>query len=174
MSFEGTNRRSIVIAATITGIITLFVSLGSGWLLSYLQAREPNLVYSIQDTVPFEGPTENLAIYHVTIQNSGLRIAESVICQISILDAKIAKSSLIVAPGIAYNQSISDGSCRVEIPNLNPQESVIVSVVASSVKKLPSRPQVHLRGKGIVGTEATKRTETALIDFPFRAYPKSN
>jgi len=162
---ETTNWRRIVIAAAVTGLFTLVVSLGSGWLLSYIQMREPRLAYTTQDTIPFEGPTENLAIYHVTIENIGLNVAENVVCQISLLDAKILKTSLIAAPGITHNQSISDGSCKVEISNLNPRESVVISVVASSLKRLPTRPQVHLRGKGIVGTEASKRSDTTSSIF---------
>jgi hypothetical protein len=41
----------------------------------------------------------------------------------------------------------------IQVPNLNPSESVQIALLVTSPQILPSRPEVLARGKGITGTE---------------------
>lgn len=149
------NWKQIFITAAVTGIVTL----GVGMALYYIQTPEPRLTYSVEDTLPFEGPSENIAIYHVRIENNGKRVVEDVVCQLSFSTAIIKQYRIILEPSITYNETILNNSYRVELLNLNPQESTLVSVLASSPDQLPSRPEISLRGKGITGIEVSGKTE---------------
>ena len=147
------NWTQIIITAVVTGIVAFIV----GMLLFQFQTQEPRLTYSAEDTLPFEGPLENIAIYHVKIENNGNKIVEDVICQLSFSTATITQSRIILEPSITYSDTISSNSYRVEIANLNPQESAILSILASSPEQLPNRPEISLRGKGITGVEAPRQ-----------------
>lgn len=149
------NWKQIFITAAVTGIVTL----GVGMALYYIQTPEPRLTYSVEDTLPFEGPSENIAIYHVRIENNGKKVVEDVVCQLSFSTAIIKQHRIILEPSIAYTETILNNSYRVELLNLNPQESTLVSVLASSPDQLPSRPEISLRGKGITGIEVSGKTE---------------
>jgi len=149
------NWKQIFITAAVTGIVTL----GAGMALYYIQTPEPRLTYSVEDTLPFEGPSENIAIYHVGIENNGKKVVEDVVCQLSFSTAIIKQHRIILEPSIAYTETILNNSYRVELLNLNPQESTLVSVLASSPDQLPSRPEISLRGKGITGIEVSGKTE---------------
>lgn len=149
------NWKQIFITAAVTGIVTL----GVGMALYYIQTPEPRLTYSVEDTLPFEGPSENIAIYHVRIENNGKKVVEDVVCQLSFSTAIIKQHRIILEPSIAYTETILNNSYRAELLNLNPQESTLVSVLASSPDKLPPRPEISLRGKGITGIEVSGKTE---------------
>lgn len=145
------NWKQILVTALIAGVVTV----GAGMLLNHFQTREPRLTYSAEDTLPFEGPAENIAIYHVKIESSGKKVVEDVVCQLSFSKATIKQSRAILEPSITYNDIILSNLYRIEIANLNPEENVILSVLASSPEQLPNRPEISLRGKGVTGVEAS-------------------
>jgi len=120
--------------------------------------REPHLVYYVEDTLPFQGPSGDTAIYNVKIANLGKKAAEEVVCILSFSTSTIQQSRTIIDPSIAYTESVLSNAYRVDLPSLNPQESTTLSVLATSGDKLPARPDISLRGNGIVGTQATKNT----------------
>jgi len=146
------NWKQILVTALITGIITV----GAGMLISHFQTREPRLTYSAEDALPLEGPVENIAIYHVRIENSGKKVVEDIACQLSFSKATIKQSRVILEPSITYDEIILSNVYRIEISNLNPEETVILSVLASSPEQLPNRPKISLRSKGVTGVEASE------------------
>jgi hypothetical protein len=152
------NWKQILVTALITGIITV----GAGMLINHFQTREPRLVYSAEDTLPFEGPLENLAIYHVKTENSGKKIVEDVVCQLSFSTGIIQQNRVVLEPSITANEIVSDSVYRLELPNLNPGESAAISILVSSKDQLPDRPEISLRGKGVTGVEASEKIGNGL------------
>ena len=152
------NWKQILVTALITGIITV----GAGMLINHFQTREPRLVYSAEDTLPFEGPLENLAIYHVKIENSGKKIVEDVVCQLSFSTGIIQQNRVVLEPSITANEIVSDSVYRLELPNLNPGESAASSILVSSKDQLPDRPEISLRSKGVTGVEASEKIGSGL------------
>ena len=63
------NWKQIVLTAMITGIIAVI----TGIILYYFQKREPELTYSLSETIPFQGDKEALAIYQG--HGDGVRLA---------------------------------------------------------------------------------------------------
>ncbi len=152
MEEKRSNWKQVAITAIITGIITV----GGGFLINYFQTSEPHLSYDIEDAIPFEGLFENIAIYNVKLENDGNKIVDDVVCQLSFSSAEIQQSKLNLSPSITHNEIVSGNSYRLELFNLNPKESVAISVLVSSSSQLPSRPDISLRGRGITGVEASE------------------
>lgn len=150
--------KRIIFTTIITALITATITLGVGWLITHFQESEPHLTYTIDNAVPFQGPSESIAIYNVTIGNDGKEMAENIICQLSFLPAKILQSKLTIDPAIVYSETSSNNSYRLEIPDLNAGEKAIVSILASSIDSLPTRPSITLRGKDVNGVEASTKT----------------
>ena len=50
---------------------------------------------------------------------------------------------------------MKDDSYRVSIENLNPNEVITISILTTSIESNVQRPEVALRGRGILGSEAT-------------------
>lgn len=144
--------KQVVVTAIITGIITV----GGGLLINHFQAREPHLAYSIEDAIPFEGLFENIAIYNTKIENDGKKVVEDVVCQLSFSEAIIQQTRVVLEPSITKKESIVNGSYRLELPNLNPGEHALISVLVRSSEQLPPRPEISLRGKGVTGVEASE------------------
>lgn len=149
-------RRSNWKQVVITAIITAIITVGGGFLINYFQTSEPHLSYAIEDATPFEGLFENIAIYNVMLENDGNKIVDDVVCQLSFSSAEIQQSKLNLDPSITHNEIVSGNSYRLELLNLNPKESAAISVLVSSPRQLPSRPDISLRGKGVTGVEASE------------------
>jgi hypothetical protein len=147
-----------IIPIFITGIVMIAVGIIVGLSLNHFQMREPKLVYYVEDTIPYQSPTGDTAIYHVKIENLGKEAAEEVICILAFEKANIEQYRIIIDPSINYSESVLSNSYRVDLPSLNPKESATLSVLATSNDKLPARPEISLRGNGIVGSQATSET----------------
>lgn len=156
-------------AVVLGGVVTLVVTAVAGMFLFLFQIREPRLVYSVTDTVPFLGDEENLATYHITVQNDGKRIIKNVVCQVDVRPGTITKKVVRADPTVEYNEEVSNQTYRVKFDNLNPNETVMLSLLASSDQKLARRPQISLRGEGIMGEE--RKTYKKLSPFKSTILP---
>ncbi|MCX5867788.1 MAG: hypothetical protein NT009_10015 [Proteobacteria bacterium] len=155
MESSGINWKQIVVTAIITGIIAILV----GMILYYLQKREPKLTYLLSDTIPFSGDKETLAIYHIIIRNEGRNIVDDVDFHIDSTPALIKNHRITGASAMNYTENIYENSYKVHFADLNPGESVTVSILTSSKLNASDHPRVTLRGKGILG-EAANNEET--------------
>jgi len=50
---------------------------------------------------------------------------------------------------------------NLEVPMLNSKEKMSVSLLTTSIGELPTKPEVSLRGEGVVGSESTIETEAS-------------
>lgn len=139
----------IIITAVITGLITLTV----GVILLKIQNKEPELVYTITDTQPFPGKDQNFAIYNVTISNSGKTPISNVLAVIQVPSATLDDTRFTTALSLEYTREIVGDTLNLNIPEFNPNDTISVSILATSTSVLPTRPQVSTRGAGIVGVQ---------------------
>lgn len=158
---EEKERSSSFKIIVITALITGAVSVITGMILFYLQRGEPRLTYDFKDTIPFMGDKEKLAIYQVTIRNSGKKMVNSIDCCISIEPASIKEKQLSLQPTIKFQDNISGGKYDIHLNYLNPMEEVIILLLASAQGLLPSKPSISLRGEGIIGQKALEGAETS-------------
>jgi hypothetical protein len=140
----------IIVATILTGVVAVI----TGMTLFYFQTREPKLTYSLSDTIPFKGYKETLAIYNVVIRNEGKKVVENVDCHIEVTGATIKDHRVTGASALNYKESLGKGEYKVHFADLNPRESVILSILISSLLGDVDRPQITLRGKGTLGKEA--------------------
>jgi hypothetical protein len=68
----------------ITAVLSALGTLGSGWILSWIQNDELKLTYTTIETVPFEGNNRHFGVYHVSFSNDGKKQITDLVCFIKI------------------------------------------------------------------------------------------
>jgi hypothetical protein len=56
-----------------------------------------------------------------------------------------------IDPSIKYQLSNTNDSCELDIPRLNQNDNVKISIFATSDQPLPVKPVISVRGKGVTG-----------------------
>lgn len=121
----------------------------------YWQSREPELIYAIQHTIPFQGDKETLAVQNITFQNDGAQQAENIVAEIRIDGAKIKEKKITADPSFTYKEKVGKDSYRLEARSLNPKEKVELSLLLSS-NALQEKPvKVFFRGDGATGKDVS-------------------
>jgi hypothetical protein len=167
MNEESTNQRgSVWWQRIVSALLGIAVTVVGALILQKIQSREPRLVYSSVETVPFNGQNGVIGIYQVVVRNDGKREVEDISSYIRIAGAKIEQYHTIVAPSLTTTTAQVDDAVKVNIPSLNPGETAQISILASSPTFLPTHPDISMRAKGVNGEEATsgtpsKRQETS-------------
>jgi hypothetical protein len=161
------NWMQILVTAIITGVITII----SGAILFRIQTREPNLVYTAPDTRPFSGTDRNFAIYNVSISNPGKAGIPDVVGVIQVASATLEDLRITAAPSLTCTHNIISSTLELRIPELNPNETIGVSILATSKSDLPNSPDVSVRGSGITGIEGTSPETKRFSDWFTWALP---
>lgn len=146
--------KQILFTALVTGVVTIV----AGLILFRLQTKkpqEPRLVYEVPYTRPFRGTDLNFAIYNVPILNPGTAYAPDVVGVIQVPSATLEELHITSAPSITYTHKIARDTLELHIPELNPDETILVSLLATSEADLPNSPDVWIRGTGVTGVERT-------------------
>ena len=121
MDEEKINWKNKFLTLVIGAIITIATSVVGGLLLNNILTQKTELIYLTEDAIPFKGVSENMAIYTITILNSGSNAINNVICSLSFSNAKIEQHGLNIAPSLNYDETSLNNSYRLSIPDLNPQ-----------------------------------------------------
>ncbi len=137
----------------ISALLGIVVSVIVALILGRLQAREPHLVYWSTEALPFSGQNGNVSIYQISVSNDGKQEISDVACVIRVPGAKVDQYKVMANPLLNASTSISNDSVNIQIPNLNPSESVQIALLVTSSLTLPLHPEILARGKGITGTE---------------------
>jgi len=160
---EPTSTLSDWLNRLISAIVGIAVAVVGALIIGKVQAHEPHLVYSLVQSFPFRGSNGEVSIYQVTISNDGKREVYDVACMIRIPLSKIDQHVVTADPLLSVSEKLSGDSLSIQIPNLNPSESVQVSLLGSGAGT-PARPQIALRGRGTLGLEKTTDSERPWID----------
>jgi hypothetical protein len=123
--------------------------------LGWLQTRQPELDYSSPETIPYYGNGKNIAVYQVSILNSGKKSAFNVVCYVQVSGAHIDGTRIAADKAASPVETPSSDGDRLSIPELNPGETAVMSLLASSDGTLPLKPSVWLRGSGVAGKESS-------------------
>jgi hypothetical protein len=137
----------------LSGLVTLVVSVAGGMLIFFLQSRQPSLVYSSSETIPFQGESKVIAVYQVAVSNDGKLPVDDIAAYVAVPGASIDQKRVSADPSFSVRDTLENGALRLSIASLNPSETVQVSVLASAQGSLPPRAEVSLRAKGTKGHE---------------------
>jgi len=149
------NWKSIIATAVITGIVTIV----TGMLLFKIQDREPELLYSVEESVPFKGQKETIAIHRYIINNNGDDAVKNVVADIKIEGAQFKQHKIQADGSLPVKEIFEPTHYRVEIESLNPSEKVTISLLVGGVGDR-IRPTVSVRGDGIRGQLVKEKKDT--------------
>lgn len=125
-----------------------------------LQTREPKLSYIIEQTIPFQGDKETLAIQHVVIKNEGKKEVNNLSGKIRTVNAKIREKGIIKDGSLSLDERLTTDTYIFESRVLNPGEVIQVSLLTSAKKFEKSHVEVSLRGDGIMGHKIERAEES--------------
>ena len=135
-----------------SGIVTAIVTIGTGMLLFWWQAKEPKLSYNYIRSIPHvDSNGEQFSIHQVEISNSGNKTAEDVVLFIEFPGSEIEKSNIQIDSSIPHYKDIQENTVSLTLDNLNPEENLWLSVITKGSSDQIKEPNVSLRAKGITG-----------------------
>ncbi len=137
----------------ISALLGIVVSVLGALILGRLQAREPHLVYWSTEALPFSGQNGNVSIYQISTSNDGKQEISDVACVVRVPGAKVEQYKVTANPLLNASTSILNDSVKIQIPSLNPSESVQIALLVTSSQTQPLHPEITARGRGITGTE---------------------
>jgi len=150
----------------VSAVVGIIVTVAGALIIGQFQARDPHLVYSSTESLPFSGPSGEVSIYQITISNDGKREVYDVACVAQIPGGRVDRYKITANPLLGVSGSASGDTVNIQIPNLNPSESVQISLLATASSTLPVHPDVLVRGRGVVGAQKSLPEEAQL---PFGA-----
>ena len=154
---SGRSFASAWVERVLAGLIGIAVSVAAALIVSRFQAREPHVVYTAAQTLPFSGPKDTLGVYHVTVSNDGKVEVQDIRVVVRIPGAVVQQDKINADRSLKYEASIEGDAVEISTPDLNPNESIEISALASKPGDLPLQPEVSVRGKGVTGELAANR-----------------
>jgi len=146
-----TSWKTILLPPLVTSAVTVL----AGLAIAELQAREPELVYYVDEARPFNSVIGNVCIYDVQIGNSGTETVKEVICSVDLGPLAIPESAVDTDRAMQYEETVESGVYRIRVPHLNPHDRIGLSLYVTSSGELPNKPEVSLRGVGYTGMEGS-------------------
>lgn len=148
----------------LTGFVTFIVTIAGSMILTNIQNREPRLVFSTSDTIPFAGENQVMGIYHIRISNEGKKATNNVVCHICLLDTNIEQWDISADPALKFSEILTNDSLELSFPILNPSETLQISILATNDKSLPNKPEISLRAEGVSGSEKQTTDVTSFLN----------
>ena len=89
-------------------------------------------MYWSTEALPFSGQNGNVSIYQISVSNDGKQEISDVACVIRVPGAKVDQYKVTASPLLNASTSIiSSDSVNIQIPNLNPSESVQIALLVT-------------------------------------------
>ena len=152
----------------VTAIVTVSVTVIAGIILYYFQINKPSLSYSISQVEPFQSKVEQLTIYHIKISNDSKSMAENIQGYIEVKPANIMDYKIKTEFPLSMIDSIVDKNrLFIKIVNLNSDESINISLMASSITNMPDKPKIIIRANGVTAEikESNQKEEEKSIFY---------
>lgn len=104
-------------------------------------------------TSVFSGPSENIAILTIEVENSGKRELEDLSFVVEWEDATLRESKVSGLPKGKFAESNGSNSFTIESDFLNPTEKIKTDLLLALAGRELIPPTIDIRAKGLVGKE---------------------
>lgn len=153
------NWKSILVSALITGAATL----AAGLILFWLQSKDPKLTYSSILSEPFVEENHSRYIQQIDIENSGDTFLENINFSIAYLNAEITNHGVKVDPTIPYSKEVTEKSLKLNVDNLNEDETVRISLILVATEDKLVAPRISLRASNAKGEVEDKEKKDEIF-----------
>ena len=152
--------QKMLIVATM-GFVSTVTALFIGY---WLNSKSPHLKVATSDTITYQGDSYKIGIINTSITNDGSKEAEDVSCWIplpgcKVLDAKASPDNLNAV------KSTKGDSTIFAVANLNPGETLQISIITDNPGNLPHQADVAVRSKTVKGEKAPQKPNDAPAAF---------
>ena len=145
------NWKQVTVTATITCVFTVLAGLAT----YYFTTHSPKLEYSLVQGPPLTSGGQSKRIYVLNVRNTGSKEVEAVGIQVIAAHAQLAEYSVRTNPGLQLEQRTDTAQFTGSTAVMNPRDSVTLSFLLSEDSSR-SEPVIAVRGKGVVGEEASR------------------
>jgi hypothetical protein len=128
----------------------------------WLNKKTPHLTVKVQETVRFHGEKNKPAIINFSVTSDGSIEAESVVCTVASSGATFQEIKA-TPKNVKPEKAVRDGDIDVSLPLLNVGETLNVSILFNDGQNLPDKPDVSVRGKGVVGENSPPRSDYSSV-----------
>jgi len=142
----------------IASIISIFVGLAIGLLLEFFKSSKPNIEYTYSESDAFKGQAGSFAILKLQVTNSGKKELEDVLVRIEGKDDEFLEAKVSGIPPSTRSHRLDKTSFQLNVPFLNPLETVSAQILLSPKTEKPETPKIEVRAKGIIGHLAEQPT----------------
>ena len=146
------------IRTIIASILSIFVGLSIGLLLEFLKSSKPNIEYTYSESDAFKGQAGSFAILKLQVTNSGKKELEDVLARIEGGDDEFLEAKVSGIPPSTRSHRLEKTSFQLNVPFLNPLETVSAQILISPKTEKPETPKIEVRAKGIIGHLAEQST----------------
>jgi len=130
------------------GVIVLLVGILGTLFTVWFTGSKPHLTVKVSDIAKFQGDKHNPGFASVNIQSDGSKEAEEVECQFTLSNVQEVKVS---PANLNATVVVKDARVSVKAAVMNPGESMTIAAYTSNTAGVPERPEVSVRGKGVIG-----------------------
>lgn len=145
-----------LIGYLVTGIISLIVAVGGGYLVNYLTEKRMALEYEVVNSEAFSGQKQNIAIWAIDVRNSGKKELENLFCKIGFSDAFISEYKITGIPKSQASITQESNQFQIATPFINSGEKISVQLLLLLPSGQYQKPVVEVRSKGAVGVEIAR------------------
>ncbi len=151
----------------IASILSIIVGLSIGLLLEFFKSSKPNFEYTYSESDAFKGQAGSFAILKLQVTNSGKKELEDVLARIEGKDDQFLEAKVSGIPPSTRSHSLDKTSFQLNVPFLNPHETVSVQILLSPKTEKPETPKIEVRAKGVIGhlTEQPQ-ARSAKVEIP--------
>jgi hypothetical protein len=114
----------------------------------WLAGSKPHLTVKVSEIAKFQGDKHNPGFASIHIQSDGSKEAEEVECRFTLNNVQEVKIS---PDNLNATWEVKDARVSVKTAVMNPGESLTIAAYTSNTAGVPERPEVSVRGKGVVG-----------------------
>lgn len=140
----------VPIGTYLIAVITLVLGFFLGLLTNWWNAKEPHLRVTVSDVITFQGETTEFGIINFSVTNDGSKEATEIECFCTLWGCTIHDAQASPTPLHAVVNK-KDDTMLITLDLLNVGETLQISAVAANPASIPTRPDVTVRGRGVVG-----------------------
>jgi len=146
-----------------TGLISLAVAVGGNIVVNKLSEENLSLSYELTASETFGGSNGNIRISNIEISNNGTKSIDDVVLSISLQEGVIDDHKVNGIPANSYAVDKKNDKLILNTKYINPEEKFYIQLLLSNPQNSDFLPLVDLRGRGVIGKQAIKKSGDSFL-----------
>lgn len=159
VEIQKTNYKALII----TGLISLAVAVVGNLLINKFSEETLSLSYEIVASETFGSSNGNIKISTIEIVNQGTKSIDDIVVSINLQEGSIEEYKVKGIPTNSYTIDKKENKFTLNTKYINPTEQFYIQLLLKNQMNNDFLPSVDLRGRGIIGKQATKDEKESFL-----------